>query len=73
MFMSGRSLGTRWIASTANYLLPVPVLASMFRGKIKTHCRTHLVGRRLGGDPSQVYPAKMAPDAKWTTDAAHGI
>ena len=26
--------GTRWIASTADYLLPVPVLASLFRGKM---------------------------------------
>jgi len=26
--------GTRWIASTPDYLLPVPVLASLFRGKM---------------------------------------
>jgi hypothetical protein len=38
--------GTRWLTGTADYLLPVPVLASMFRGKMLAMLKaTHAAGR----------------------------
>lgn len=38
--------GSRWIGSSEDYLLPVPVLASMFRGKMLAMLKTvHQAGR----------------------------
>jgi hypothetical protein len=39
--------GTRWIASTAHYLLPVPVLTSMFRGKMLAMLKAAHTGGRM--------------------------